>query len=102
MSSQYWAYELHAGQARLHAHAHTSDRACVLARAHTNNSHLLLSHCNNVFAKRASVLRYAYIACLVCSCQYVLDSGVQFLNVFQISVESHSTALFVVPGLMSN
>jgi hypothetical protein len=74
MTSQYGAYELRAGLARLHARmsVHTSTRpdihmhARTRKHAHTNQYAILIAFpLQQWFRERASVFRYTYIVCLV-------------------------------------
>ena len=67
MTSQYGAHELHAGQARLHARTrmHTPMRLAH-ARTHTCNTYCFTTA--TIIRKRASLLRYTYIGCIVDCC----------------------------------
>ena len=74
MMSQYGAYVLHAGLARLYARIrmHTPSRpgihmhARTRKHAHRNQYVILIAFPQQQwFRKRASLLRYTYIACLV-------------------------------------
>ena len=73
-TSQYGAYALRAGLGRLHAlmgmgtptRSGTHMHACTRKHAHTGQYVILTAFPQQQwFRKRASVLRYTYIACLV-------------------------------------
>ena len=72
MTSQYGAYALLAGLARLYARMHTPTRpgnhmhVHTRKHAHTHQYVILIAYPQQQwFRERASVLRYTYIACLV-------------------------------------
>jgi hypothetical protein len=73
MTSQYGAYALRAGLARLYAHAlahaawvTTCTHAWTRKHAHTDQYVILIALPQQQwFSERASLLRYTYIACLV-------------------------------------
>jgi hypothetical protein len=76
MTSQHGAYALRAGLARLHAltRMHTPTRpathmpARMREHAHTDQYIILIAYSRQQwFRERASVLRYTYVACRVCS-----------------------------------
>jgi hypothetical protein len=85
VTSQYGAYALHAGLTRLYARMrmHTLKRpgtqmhACARTHTQTNNYYSLLFH-SKMIRKHASVLRYTYIACLVCL-TYVFRDALLFI-----------------------
>ena len=71
MTSQYGAYALHAGKARLHARTrmYTLKRPCTHTHARTHRS-IYNTYCFStatIIRERASVLRCTYIACIVTS-----------------------------------
>ena len=69
MTSQYGAYALHAGLARLHAfiHMHTPTHPVthIHARTHKSISNTHSVSTATIMRERASMLRYTYIAPLV-------------------------------------
>ena len=72
MTSQYGAFALRAGLARLHARMrmHTPTRpgthmhARTPKRAHIDQYEIFIAFSRQLSRERASVLRYTYIACL--------------------------------------
>jgi hypothetical protein len=74
MTSQYGAYALHAGLARLHARmrVHTTTLAGVLharTHAHTDQKVMLIAFSRQQsFGESVSILRYTYSVCLVMLC----------------------------------
>ena len=67
ITSQYGAYELHAGKARLHARTRmsTPTRTSTHTDAHEEISNTYCFSSATRIRESASKLRYAYIACLV-------------------------------------
>jgi hypothetical protein len=67
MTSQYGAYALHAGKARLHSrtlmHTHPDTYTHGCAKRPISNTYCLSTA--TMIHERASVLRYTYIVCLV-------------------------------------
>jgi hypothetical protein len=88
MTSQYGAYALHAGLARLHAHAHTVGyphaRTHECARTYKRISNTYCFSKATIIRECASVLRYTYIACLFTNSLFSAVSfgaGSSFFNV---------------------
>jgi hypothetical protein len=67
MTSQYGAYELHAGYARLRASTrmHTPTRPGKRVHAYTQICNIYCFSTATIIRKRASVLRYMYVVCLI-------------------------------------
>ena len=69
MTSQYGAYALHAGLARLHtltySHAHAHTAGYQHARTHRSISNTYCFSMARIIRERTSMLRYTYINCLV-------------------------------------
>ena len=63
MTSQYGAYDLHVGLARLHAHAHTLGH--TRARTHTKICNIYCFSTATIIPESASMLYYTYIDPLV-------------------------------------
>ena len=65
MTSEYGAYALHTGQGRLHARTRTHPGNRTDASAHTQICNASCVSTATMIRKRASLLRYTCIACLV-------------------------------------
>jgi hypothetical protein len=68
-TSQYGAYALHAGKARLHAGTHmhtptlTHARSHTLTHPHTEKNVILIAFSIQLLRERTSILSHTYIAC---------------------------------------
>ena len=100
MTSQYGAYALRAGLARLHAlmrmHTHTRPGTHMHARSHAQacaHRPICNTYCfrtATMISERASVLRYTYIACLV------IFSLSDFVSLF-VEMQINTLTVFTLP-----
>ena len=86
MTSEYGAYDLHAGSARLHARMRMCTPTLRSASARTHRYVILISFPRQQWLREwASLLAYSYIACLVIYCYlYVSTTTVKYEHAIEV------------------